>query len=547
MFTFKPWKARLLVIAAILLATWGSYLFFSHLPQQSQTKPLGATFQTADAVALFETSLTSSISASATSFNLNASTYNSGISTLASSTYGIILDEGTVTEELVLADCTGGVCTNATRGIDRWTGTTTVPSLQFAHRRGASAKMTDAPSLLFAINVFKGRQNVENVMSYNSALSFSTTSNQIPSARWVSGISNTASTSVKSYVDSSFLNLTNNSQTVSGNNTYSGVLTFSGVPVFSSGAAFNTILPQSSVVPVSGSDLVNKTYADGLAIAGAPNASTIQKGIVEIATAKEAGSSTPTGSTGALLALPASMSTSTSQVATTSIVATNYYGKIDSSFFGTTTFPLPTTFSATTTITSTSTLVIGAFPAYNIGKNVKIFTSNGTFLIPSGISKVHVLVIGGGGGGGGANSGCSPNCFGGPAGGGGWAMAEVDVSATTSVAITVGAAGTGGATTPADGVDGGTSKFSTFVSATGGTKGGLANTNGSVGSAGPGGTGVGGDINVPGGAGITATTILNLGGASYGPLNSGGPGVGGRGIGNSAGSSGVDGLVAIYW
>jgi hypothetical protein len=60
----------------------------------------------------------------------------------------------------------------------------------------------------------------------------------------------------------------------------------------------------------NGLQLVDKTYADALSFAGTPDASTIQKGIVEIATQIEAASSTATGSTAATLALPASMATS---------------------------------------------------------------------------------------------------------------------------------------------------------------------------------------------------------------------------------------------
>ncbi len=41
----------------------------------------------------------------------------------------------------------------------------------------------------------------------------------------------------------------------------------------------------TGVAPSSGNDLVNKTYADGLAIAGAPDASTLTKGISKLSTA----------------------------------------------------------------------------------------------------------------------------------------------------------------------------------------------------------------------------------------------------------------------
>lgn len=130
---------------------------------------LGGTYQRGDIRALFETSLASRITATDTSFTLVSATDKDG-TTLASSTYGFIFDEGTASEELVLADCTGTVCTNATRGVSVANGTSSVASLKFEHRRGSSVKITDAPFLLFASNVFKGTQKLENIITYNTGL-----------------------------------------------------------------------------------------------------------------------------------------------------------------------------------------------------------------------------------------------------------------------------------------------------------------------------------------------------------------------------------------
>lgn len=138
-----------------------------YLPAPAQSPTLGSTFLTPDVKALFETSLATGISSSATSMTLVSGTDKDG-NTLASSTYAFIIDEGTSVEEFVLADCTSTVCTNISRGISVSTGTTTVSALKFAHRRGASVKMTDATSLIFATNVFKGKQNIENPIRYNS-------------------------------------------------------------------------------------------------------------------------------------------------------------------------------------------------------------------------------------------------------------------------------------------------------------------------------------------------------------------------------------------
>lgn len=134
---------------------------------------LGGTFLTPDVKALFTTSLASKITSSATSMTLVSATDKDG-NTLASSTYGFIIDEGTSVEEFVLADCTGTTCTNMTRGISVSTATTSVASLQFEHRRGASVKITTAPSLIFAINVLKGKQNLESPIRYASSVATTT-------------------------------------------------------------------------------------------------------------------------------------------------------------------------------------------------------------------------------------------------------------------------------------------------------------------------------------------------------------------------------------
>jgi hypothetical protein len=139
----------------------------------TQEANLGATYQTPEVRALFTTTLASKITSTDTSMTLVSATDKDG-NTLASSTYGFIIDEGTASEEFVLADCSGTNCTNMTRGLSVLTGTSTVASLRFEHRRGASVKMTDAPILLFLGNVVKGRQHLENTLKYSSNISTST-------------------------------------------------------------------------------------------------------------------------------------------------------------------------------------------------------------------------------------------------------------------------------------------------------------------------------------------------------------------------------------
>ena len=135
------------------------------ISKEMQTENLGATNALPTSVALFETSLATSITSTATTMTLTSATDKAGTA-LASSTYAFILDEGTASEEMVIGDCTGTDCRNLVRGVSVLTGTTTVSSLRFAHRRGASVKITDGPQLLILSNVINGIQSVPNTLFY---------------------------------------------------------------------------------------------------------------------------------------------------------------------------------------------------------------------------------------------------------------------------------------------------------------------------------------------------------------------------------------------
>lgn len=143
-------------------------------------------------VALFESSLTAGISSTADSFNLTSGLDKDG-NALASSTYAFIIDEGTADEEFVIADCTGSststACVGAKRGVSALTGTSTVSSLQKAHRRGASVKITDAPALLIVTRIFKGEGNLPAKLKYNSGFTF-TNANELISKSYADGLAN---------------------------------------------------------------------------------------------------------------------------------------------------------------------------------------------------------------------------------------------------------------------------------------------------------------------------------------------------------------------
>jgi len=156
--------------------------------------------------------------------------------------------------------------------------------------------------------------------------------------------------------------------------------------------------------------------------------------------------------------------------------------------------------------------------------NLQVFTSPGTWTNPGSVTKVKVTVVGGGGNGG--NYGPT-NSMGGGGGGGGAAIEVVPFPSGTNVPITVGGAG-------------GTSSFGAYCSATGGTAGDTAFSNGVATKGGPGGIGSGGQLNIGGTAGgaaanssgpPTPTAWGGNGGGSY--LGGGGFGAGNQNYGDN--------------
>lgn len=189
------------------------------------------------------------------------------------------------------------------------------------------------------------------------------------------------------------------------------------------------------------------------------------------------------------------------------------------------------------------------------GPSATVFTSPGTFTIPSTTTQIKVTVVGGGGSGG--NRWAAPAGAASGGGAGGTAISWLSgLTGGNTLAVTVGA---GGAAVAGDlnGNAGGTSSVAsgtqpiTTISATGGG-GGFFTTSSNGGS---GGVGSNGSLNISGGpGGATNTGIGNTGGNSIfggggnqgaaGRANSGGGG-GGAGTPGTASNSGGSGVVII--
>jgi hypothetical protein len=195
------------------------------------------------------------------------------------------------------------------------------------------------------------------------------------------------------------------------------------------------------------------------------------------------------------------------------------------------------------------------------GSGVQSFLSNGTFLVPAGVTQVEVEVWGGGSG---SFASVSNSSSGGGSGGGYARKLVSNLVPGQSVAVTVGVGGSGGTVNGLAAQSGGASAFGQFVSASGGSLNPLATVFSPQNGATPAGVGLGGDVNFKGSAGQAG--ILNQGGMGGaapmgGSQNSGttgnpgafpGGGASGAGTGaNSAtpydGATGASGLVVIRW
>lgn len=137
---------------------------------------------------------------------------------------------------------------------------------------------------------------------------------------------------------------------------------------------------------------------------------------------------------------------------------------------------------------------------------VHVYTSGTpTWTKPARLLGVHVRVCGGGGGSGGVTGAGTGNAVSGGGGGGGYSEAWIPAASLGATeTVTVGAGGTAGSNPGGNGGTGGTSSFGAHCQATGGA-GGVAmtsTTGNQKATAGGGGAGSGGDINVPGSDGL---------------------------------------------
>lgn len=133
-------------------------------------QPLYKTFAAAIpvSVATFQTSLQASITSSDTSMTLVNGTDKAGHSLSGYTCFNI--DEGTSIEEFVCGTASGTSITSLIRGIDPVDGDLSVTALKKAHRRGASVKITNYPSLGILSRILNGNETLPNPITYGNGI-----------------------------------------------------------------------------------------------------------------------------------------------------------------------------------------------------------------------------------------------------------------------------------------------------------------------------------------------------------------------------------------
>lgn len=144
---------------------------------ENSLNSLGATIPVVTAV--FETSLASKISSSATSMLLTTATDSAGNG--LSGYICLSIDEGLSNEEFVCGTASGSTISSLVRGISPTDGDLEVTALKQEHRRGASVKITNYPQLAILSRILNGDETLPNAIKYASEPSWTYGQHQLVS------------------------------------------------------------------------------------------------------------------------------------------------------------------------------------------------------------------------------------------------------------------------------------------------------------------------------------------------------------------------------
>lgn len=121
-------------------------------------------------IANFQTTLAAAISSSATSATLTSATTKDG-TTLPAGTYGFTIDEGKSNEEHIVATVSSTALSSMLRGVSVVDGVTEISGLKFAHRKGATIKITNHPGLMRILRILNGTVDLDGAtpLKYDTA------------------------------------------------------------------------------------------------------------------------------------------------------------------------------------------------------------------------------------------------------------------------------------------------------------------------------------------------------------------------------------------
>ena len=148
------------IFLTALILTFSSVSYFKTQPSVGIALP--------QAVAIFETSLQTGITSTATSMTLTANSIRGGGS--LSGFNCVSVDEGSSNAEVICGTVSGTAFTGLTRGISYEDGETEVAGNKYSHRRGASIKITDFPVIQRLKAQNNGDSTFVNQLTYESYL-----------------------------------------------------------------------------------------------------------------------------------------------------------------------------------------------------------------------------------------------------------------------------------------------------------------------------------------------------------------------------------------
>ena len=318
-------------------------IFISLLFLGSVTGIARAVENFTDVQSFYKSTLTSSISSSATTINVSSAPYvNTGF---------FVIEPRTPNQEIVLMTSRSGTALTVTRGLSATSSSAVDAGYKRAHAAGSAVEMVDVHYYIKQLQIAKSFQ-------FRGA---TTTSANL------AGITGTSTNDLAYVTDEErFYRLTGGVWVKQGDNseTIGGTKTFSSQPQVPTPTASTSAANAGYVIPISYLDTdasltadsdvkvatqkATKAYADGIAIAGGVTATNGVTGIQRVASSTQI--ATGYSSTTAY-AIPSSLASSTASSTTIVVATKSSTGKIDPSFLNGSTENY--TFNGTTTLAGT--------------------------------------------------------------------------------------------------------------------------------------------------------------------------------------------------